>query len=108
MSSLPLTPPLLPRQPLPHLMMRSFAERYTYRDWARERNDEPRSNAAIELLSLGHSSDVPPTFLDYLPASKRPAISDVSELTHKGRRHTVGQRQSYFGASLDPNPSVPP
>lgn len=79
-------------------------ERYTHRHWAREQIDEPCSNAAVYLLSLCPSSGVPPRFHDYLPASKRPAISDVLKPTHKGRLHAKNKGIGTLVRQLDPPP----
>lgn len=88
---LPIHPPTPPRLTTFTVYFHESVQRYTYREWSREQNDEPSSNAAIELLSLGPLSDVSSTLVDNIPASKRPAVSDVLELTQKGRLHTTDE-----------------
>lgn len=53
------------------------------------KNDEPCSNTIMKLFALGPPSDAPLTFLEYLQASKRPAISDMLELRQKDRLHST-------------------
>ena len=63
--------------------------RYSHADWAREQQAEPTGHAAMRYITIGRPPALPTDALSGYPSHKSPSLSDIQELSGKGRLHTT-------------------
>ena len=78
--------------------------RYSHDDWKREQHAEPTCHAMMRYVSIGRPSVLPPDCLACYLSHKRPSLSDIKELTGKGRLHTTDDDIVLLGR----NPTLSP
>ena len=69
--------------------LRSCVDHFTHTDWASKQRTEPLCSAAIRFFPLNSPSPSPDDFLDFIPDSRRPRLSEVLTLAAKARLHAT-------------------